>query len=76
MQLIRGVWVPHDNEVLRPSLATKVSFIGGLLIAVRNQYWKAELSEDHLYMLRILTKICGYIILLENREFSKIFVIG
>ncbi|CAI4232659.1 unnamed protein product [Auanema sp. JU1783] len=49
-QLVRGVWLPHHNEVLRPSLATKACLVGSIILALEKNSVYVSIPHDIVYL--------------------------
>ena len=49
-QLIRGVWVPSGNEILRPSFYTKACILASVVFCLEKQGGWIELPHELLYL--------------------------
>lgn len=48
-RLVRGTWTPTSNEILQPTLATKMSLLATLIFVLRNQGY-IEMSHHVVYL--------------------------
>ncbi|VDN55623.1 unnamed protein product [Dracunculus medinensis] len=49
-QLIRGVWIPSYNEILRPSFSTKACFIAAIIFTLDKQTQYISAPHDVVYL--------------------------
>ena len=56
-QLVRGVWIPHQSEILRPSFATKACVIASIIFTLDKHSLYITLPHEIVYLVSILMEI-------------------
>jgi hypothetical protein len=51
LQLVRGLWMPAHNELLRPSFATKACLIASLIFVLDKQSFYITAPHDIVYLV-------------------------
>uniref|UniRef100_A0AC35U7N3 Trimeric intracellular cation channel type B n=1 Tax=Rhabditophanes sp. KR3021 TaxID=114890 RepID=A0AC35U7N3_9BILA len=65
-QLVRGVWMPHQNEILRPSFQTKACVAAAIIFTMNKHSIFVTASYDIIY----LAVVCFFVYF----KFSSIFL--
>uniref|UniRef100_UPI00398E6795 trimeric intracellular cation channel type B-A-like isoform X2 n=1 Tax=Pristiophorus japonicus TaxID=55135 RepID=UPI00398E6795 len=61
-QLVRGVWIPERNELLKMSYGTKVTLIGAVLFTLQQMNYLPITRHNliFLYTMFVVSTECGY----------------
>uniref|UniRef100_A0A1I7WRL5 C3H1-type domain-containing protein n=1 Tax=Heterorhabditis bacteriophora TaxID=37862 RepID=A0A1I7WRL5_HETBA len=61
-QLVRGVWLPNHNEVLRPSFSTKACLVASVVFSLEKNSIYISAPHDIVYLVGIIFFLFSYLV--------------